>query len=193
MNSMNLYTDALIQMLVAKADEDVQMSEVFLVACGGSLVDLYPAKFFLASESCQLRSELYTANEFVHAVPKVLGERSVVILCSHSGDTPEAVEASKVAKAAGALTVTLTHNKSSKIANYTDHNIVYEWGDESSVKNNPMSITLALCLEIVQKSEGYANYTEFQEALLKIYDVVRQSRSKAGDRAKSFAETYQNE
>ena len=193
MNSMNLYTDALIQMLVAKADEDVQMSEVFLVACGGSLVDLYPAKFFLASESCQLRSELYTANEFVHAVPKVLGERSVVILCSHSGDTPEAVEASKVAKAAGALTVTMTHNKSSKIANYTDHNIVYEWGDESSVKNNPMAITLALCLEIVQQTEGYANYNEFQEALLKIDDVVRKARSKAGARAKSFAETYQNE
>ena len=69
---MNLYTEDLIQILVAKAEGGIQMSEVFLVACGGSLVDLYPAKFFLASESRQLRSELYTANEFVHAVPKVL-------------------------------------------------------------------------------------------------------------------------
>ncbi len=193
MNSMNLYTEDLIQILVGKAEGGIQMSEVFLVACGGSLVDLYPAKFFLASESRQLRSELYTANEFVHAVPKVLGERSVVILCSHSGDTPEAVEAAKVAKAAGALTITMTHNKSSKIANYTDHNIVYEWGDESSVKNNPMAITLALCLEIIQKAEGYANYNEFREALLKIDGVVRIARSKVGDRAKTFAETYQNE
>ena len=193
MNSMNLHTDDLIQLLVAKAEDGAQMSEVFLIACGGSLVDLYPAKFFLASESCQLRSELYTANEFVHVVPKVLGERSVVILCSHSGDTPEAVEAAKVAKAAGSLTVTLTHNKSSKIANYTDHNIVYEWGDESSVQNNPMAITLALCLEIAQQTEGYAHYNEFQEALLQIDSVVRRARSKVGDRVKTFAETYQKE
>lgn len=193
MNSMNLYTEALIQMLQSRAEDGVQMSEVFLVACGGSLVDLYPAKFFLASESCHLRSELYTANEFVHAVPKVLGERSVVILCSHSGDTPEAVEAAKVANAAGSLTVTMTHNKTSAIANYTDHNIVYEWGDESSVKNNPMAITLALCLEIVQQAEGYSHYREFQEALLKIDGVVRTARSKVVDGVKSFAETYQNE
>ena len=127
MNSITLHTKALVKTLIAKAEDGVQMTEVFLVACGGSLVDLYPAKFFLASESCLLRSDLYTANEFVHAAPKVLGERSVVILCSHSGDTPEMVEAVKVAKAAGSLTVTLTHNKSSHIADFSDHNIVYEW------------------------------------------------------------------
>ncbi len=118
-------------MLKARAEVGVQMSEVFFVACGGSLVDLYPAKFFLASESRLLRNDLYTANEFVHAVPKVLGERSVVIFCSHSGVTPEIVEAVKVAKAAGSLTVSMTHNKSSELAAFSDHNIVYEWGAES--------------------------------------------------------------
>ncbi len=178
---------------MAKAEDGVQMSEVFLVACGGSLVDLYPAKFFLASESLLLRTELYTANEFVHAVPKVLGDRSVVILCSHSGGTPESVEAVKVAKAAGSLTVTLTHNKSSDIADFSDYNVVYEWGDESSVQNNPMAITLALCLEIFQQSEGYAHYNEFQEALLKIDDVVAAARNKVVERVVTFAETYQNE
>ncbi len=180
-------------MLKARAEVGVQMSEVFFVACGGSLVDLYPAKFFLASESRLLRNDLYTANEFVHAVPKVLGERSVVIFCSHSGVTPEIVEAVKVAKAAGSLTVSMTHNKSSELAAFSDHNIVYEWGDESSVQNNPMAITLALCLEILQHSEGVANYQEFQEALLKIDDVVAAARKKVGERVLTFAETYQNE
>lgn len=169
------------------------MSEVFFVACGGSLVDLYPAKFFLACESRLLRTDLYTANEFVYAVPKVLGERSVVIFCSHSGVTPEIVEAVKVAKAVGSLTVSLTHNKSSELAAFSDHNVVYEWGDESNVQNNPMAITLALCLEILQQSEGYANYQEFQEALLKIDDVVAAARKQVGKRVLTFAENYQNE
>ena len=193
MNSITLHTKALVKTLVARAEDGVQMAEVFLVACGGSLVDLYPAKFFLASEGSLLRTDLYTANEFVHAVPKVLGERSVVILCSHSGNTPELVEAVKIAKAAGSLTVTLTYNKSSDIADFSDNNVVYEWGDESSVQNNPMAITLALCLEILQQSEGYAHYDEFQEALQKIDEVVAAARNKVGERVMTFAKTYQNE
>ena len=193
MNSINLHTKELVKTLMAKAEDGVKMSEVFLVACGGSLVDLYPSKFFLASESHLLRSELYTANEFVHALPKVLGERSVVILCSHSGGTPEMIEAVKLAKAAGSLTVTLTHNKSSDIADFSDHNVVYEWGDESSVQNNPMAITLALCLEILHLSEGYANYNEFHEALVKIDDVIATARNKVSERVATFAETYKNE
>jgi len=193
MNSIKFHSEALVKTMKAKAEDGLQMSEVFLVACGGSLVDLYPAKFFLMSESRLLRTELYTANEFVHAAPKVLGERSVVILCSHSGGTPELIEAVKVAKAAGALTVTLTYNKASDIAAFSDHNVVYEWGDESSVQNNPMAITLALSLEILQQSEGYANYDDFQEALQKIDDVVAAACNKVSERAVTFAETYQNE
>lgn len=193
MNSITLHTQTLVKTLMAKAKDGVQISEVFLVACGGSLVDLYPGKFFLGSESSLLRTDLYTGNEFVHAVPKVLGERSVVILCSHSGGTPEMIEAVKVAQKAGSLTVTLTHNKSSEIADYADHNIVYEWGDESSVQNNPMAITLALCLEILQHAEGYANYGEFQDALKKIDAIVAAARKKVGERVVTFAETYKNE
>jgi fructoselysine-6-P-deglycase FrlB-like protein len=193
MDLITLHTKALVKILEARAKDDAQVSEVFLVACGGSLVDLYAAKFFLASESCQLRTDLITANEFVHAVPKVLGERSVVIVCSHSGSTPELVEAARVAKEAGSLTVTLTHNTSSDIARFSDHNIVYDWGDESLVQNNPMAITLALCLEILHQAEGYVHYDEFREALQKIDGVVSAACLKVGERIVTFAEKYQNE
>lgn len=193
MNSISLNASALGEALVARAADGGQISEIFLVACGGSLVDLYPAKFFLASEGCRLRADLYTANEFVHAVPKALGDRSVVIVCSHGGGTPESVEAAKIAQARGSLTVTLTHKQSSEIAAFADQNIVYEWGDESSVQNNPMAITLALCLEVLQQAEGYPSYRDFRQALQQIDDVVAAARSKVRGRVEAFAETYRNE
>ena len=193
MNHIGLTASALGEALTSRATDRGPISEVFLVACGGSLVDLYPAKFFLASESSQLRTDLYTANEFVHAVPKALGNRSVVIVCSHGGDTPESVEAARISQAMGALTVTLTHNESSKIAAFADHNVVYEWGDESSVQNNPMAITLALCLEVLQQTEGYPHYQDFRTALQQIDDVVATARSKVQERVGVFAETYRNE
>ena len=193
MNSIALNASALGEALAARAADGDQISEVFLVACGGSLVDLYPSRFFLASESCRLRADLYTANEFVHVVPKALGDRSVVIVCSHGGDTPESVEAARIAQAMGSLTVTLTHNESSKIAAFADHNIVYEWGDESSVQNNPMAITLALCLEVLQQTESYPHYQDFRKALEQIDDVVAKARSKVSERVEVFAETYRKE
>lgn len=60
---------------VAKEIEDKGgIRQVFLVACGGSLVDMYPAKYFLDSEATKLHVGMYTANEFVYATPKTLGE-----------------------------------------------------------------------------------------------------------------------
>lgn len=193
MHLIEVHTKTLAKMLKARAKEDAQVTEVFLVACGGSLVDLYASRYFLANESRLVRTDLITANEFVHAVPKVLGESSVVIVCSHSGGTPELVEAAKVAKTAGALTMTLTNNKSADIARFSDLNIIYDWGEASKIQDNPMAITLALCLEIFQQAEGYAQYEEFQEALLKIDDVVSAACRKVGERVVTFAETYQHE
>jgi fructoselysine-6-P-deglycase FrlB-like protein len=193
MSSIALNASALGEALTARTAGKGQISEVFLVACGGSLVDLYPARFFLASESHRLRTDLYTANEFVHAVPKALGDRSVVIVCSHGGATKEAVEAARIAQARGSLTVTLTHNESPEIAAFADRNVVYEWGDESSVQNNPMAITLALCLEILQHAEGYADYDDFRKAIQQVNDVVAAARKKVRGRTEAFAETYRDE
>jgi fructoselysine 6-phosphate deglycase len=183
---------ALSDALAARIVDGRQVSEVFLVACGGSMVDLYPAKFFLATETQGLRTDLYTANEFAHAVPKALGDNSVVIVCSHGGVTPEAVEATRIAQGRGALTITLTHNESSEVAAFADQNIVYEWGDESKVQNNPMAITLALCLEVLQHAEGYAHYEDFRAALQQIDDVVAAARDQVRDRTAAFAGAYQD-
>ena len=193
MNSIALNTDVLGEKLAARAADRGQISEVFFIACGASLVDLYPAKFFLASESLRLRADLYTANEFAHAQPKALGDQSVVIVCSHGGGTPEVVEATKIAQAAGSLTITLTHNEASEIAAFSDHNVVYEWGDASSVQNNPIAITLSLCLEILQQTEGYSHYRDFRKALQQIDKVLANARKSNRGRSQAFAVTYHNE
>ena len=91
---------------VAKEIEDKGgIRQVFLVACGGSLVDMYPAKYFLDSEATKLHVGMYTANEFVYATPKTLGENSLVIVCSHGGNTPESVAAAKLAQQHQAHTI----------------------------------------------------------------------------------------
>ena len=193
MSSIALNTNAAGDVLAARAADGQQISEVFFVACGGSLVDLYVSRFFLASETRRLRADSYTANEFVHATPNVLGENSAVIICTHSGGTAEAVEAARIAQSAGAFTVTLTHNKAAKISAFSDYNVIYEWGDESRVSDNPMAIGLALCVEILQQVEDYPAYSDFRDALGQIDNIVAAAREKVRDKASAFAEQYGDE
>lgn len=190
MNSVALKASAIGEVLAARAANGRQISEVFLVACGGSLVDLYGSRYFLTSESRELRAEAYSSNEFVHATPKILGDRSAVIICTHSGGTAETVEAAKIAQSAGAFVVTLTHNEAARISTFADYNILYEWGDDSRASDNPMAVALSVCLEILTQVEGYAAYDDFRTALTQIDDVIAVARETIRARVRTFADKY---
>lgn len=109
MNAHNLIADAIA--------EKGGFDSVFWVACGGSLIDLLPAHELLKREATTFASEAYTAREFDIMRPKRLGEKSLVIACSHSGNTPEVIDACSIAKAAGATVIVQTDNAGSGIDN----------------------------------------------------------------------------
>ena len=122
-----MQTQPIITSLMSSHFQDKPLRQVFLVACGGSLVDMYPAHYFLNEQSENLRSWMMTANEFVHAAPRALGASSLVIVCSHGGNTPESVAAAQLAKNRGAATITLTHNAEAELLQWADHNLLYKW------------------------------------------------------------------
>ncbi|MDZ7768923.1 MAG: SIS domain-containing protein [Woeseiaceae bacterium] len=167
--------------------------EVFFVGCGASLADLYPAKYFLKERSASLRVDSYPSNEFVHATPRALGERSVVIACSHGGGTKETVESMRIAQDAGAFTVALTNNASAKISTLASKTLIYEWGDETAVTDNPIAITLALALEILARTEGVEDYDKFRRALESIDEIVGVARRDIHKRTRNFADVFRDE
>lgn len=169
------------------------LRQVFLVACGGSLVDMYPANYFLNSEATTLHSYMMTANEFVYAAPKTLGKQSLTIVCSHGGDTPESVAAAKLAQSRGSVTVTLTHNEHASLINFSDSNLLYAWGEDSQVINNPMAIILSLCVEALQQSEGFAGYSDFLTGMTQIDEVIAKARRQVQARSAAFADRYAQE
>ncbi len=63
-----------------------KIENVFWIACGGSMIDLMPANELLKREATTFTSTVYTAREFCLMAPKSLGEKSLVIACSHSGN-----------------------------------------------------------------------------------------------------------
>ncbi|KJY59989.1 Sugar isomerase [Lactobacillus kimbladii] len=172
---------------------DGKISNIYFTACGGSLVDMYPAYYFLKSEAENLSTGWYTANEFVHVTPKKIGAQSIVFVCSHSGNTPESVKAAKVAQEKGAITIGLTFNPKADLLKYSDEKIIYEWGNENEVVKNPMAIVLDITSQILGQLEGYDKLAEFADGFNKIDTIVTNALAQVQDRTKRFADKYQHE
>ena len=80
-----------------------RIENVFWIACGGSMIDLMPANELLKREATTFTSTVYTAREFCLMAPKSLGPKSLVIACSHSGNTQEVIDGCEMALAPRSL------------------------------------------------------------------------------------------
>lgn len=170
-----------------------KIDSIYYTACGGSLVDMYVSKYFIEAEARKVSTGWYTANEFVHVSPAKLGKNSIVFICSHSGNTPEAVDAARIAQERGAYTIGLTFNKNANLLKYSDAKIIYEWGNEAEVVNNPMAIMLNATVKLLHSIEGYSNVDLFNEGFKKIDTVVANAIEQVQSRTKKFADQYKNE
>ena len=72
-------TEMIIRDILEKKESQGGITNVYFVACGGSMAAMYPAKYLLESESKTLKIGYYTSNEFVHAAPKALGTNSLAV------------------------------------------------------------------------------------------------------------------
>jgi fructoselysine 6-phosphate deglycase len=102
------------------------INHVFLVACGGSLSIMHPGKYFLDRHSDALTSDVYNGDEFVARDPRKIGPQALVILCSQTGTTRETVRAAKHARIKGAVTIGMTLDPKSPLAEAVDHVVAYQ-------------------------------------------------------------------
>lgn len=170
-----------------------KIDTVVFVACGGSLTDLYNGHFFLQCESAGIRSFWMNANEFLHAVPKAFSPNSLVIACSHSGNTAETVQAALYAQEQGASVIAMTFNAGSKLdkqlPGYTS--IVYDWGDSIPARYKPEGMVLSLMNELlVQTEPGYRLYDAIEDGLNKIDGIVSAACERIQNSAWLFAQAH---
>lgn len=97
---------------VSAVEQMGTVNAVYFVACGGSQAVLMAGQYIFDKETT-VPSHVYTANEFMYDTPKSLNEQSLVISCSHSGNTPETVAATKLAREKGAMTIALSNAEGS--------------------------------------------------------------------------------
>ena len=157
-----------ISQVLAEKEHVGGVKHVVWVAAGGSNGGNYPAQYFMEHEATQVVSHAYTSNEFVHATPKFVGENTVAVVVSMRG-TAETIEAARVAKELGAATIAIYVDESG-LTEVCDCAIHYDSlaVDESDMSRTNSAVVLALAIELVHQTEGYAHHDE----AMRCFDIL---------------------
>ncbi|RGP35257.1 SIS domain-containing protein [Pseudotabrizicola alkalilacus] len=169
------------------------VTDIFYVACGGSYALMLPNQYAVERESSSIAGQALNAAEFKARAPKRLGKGSVVILCSHSGTTPETVEAAKIARAAGALTISLTHVPGSPLDEASEHTINYTHAPMSMSAEHSPAVLARLTFGILAAREGSKLVVDIDAGLAKIGGIVDKAIADQKEAIAAYAEAHKRE
>ena len=166
----------LIERIIKDMDAIGGLKSVVWVAAGGSHDGHYAAQYFMDRESTAVSSQMITSSEFVYAPPKRVGKNSIVVLTSMRG-TKETIEAAKVAKSLGAVTVS-QYVDESELTEVCDYNVQYGsiWEDDKDQSKTNAGNALRMAMAIVDVVEGYEHYEEAMDAFTKIQPAYVKAR-----------------
>lgn len=174
------------------AVNSIKAKKFYFVACGGSMAFLQPAQYIFDCE-IDIPAAIYSSNEFIHRSPKALGKDTVVILCSHSGNTPETVRAAEFAREKGAVTIAFSNLVDSPLWKAAEFPIHYDWGEKSvaSDGNNGMLYRLIFgILNSVAPDEKYERAIECVNNLQKVYEI---NKANTASDANEFGKKYKRD
>lgn len=168
---------------VVDAVKNMDVKNVFFVACGGSMAALGTGDYFVDRE-LTIPSKIYTSNEFIHRAPKGLGANSLVITRSHSGTTPETVEATKYARELGALTVAVSMDVDSPLCKEAEYVVHYNYKDGSDAIDGEVGMYWTLIFSIINAlapDEKYERLLNQLPQLQTLLDVNKKATAEAAD------------
>jgi len=148
------------------------VTDMFFVACGGSNALLMSGHYAVEREAETIASFSYSSAEFLARAPKRLGKGSIVILCSHSGNTPETVAAAKYAREAGALTISFTHLENSPLDQASEATILYQYNPLAVSEDHAAPMLMRLVFGILAAREGNGKLAKVEKALASMSKTI---------------------
>ncbi len=183
----------IIEKIIKSMEADGGLRDVVWIAAGGSHDGHYAAQYFMDRESTVVDSQQITSSEFVYAPPKQVGKNTIAVITSMRG-TKETIEAAKIAKELGAVTVS-QYVDESELTEVCDYNIQYGsiWEDDEDQGKTNAGNALRIAMAIVDIVEGYADYADAMDAFAKIQPAYVRAREYCKPLAEKWAEQMKNE
>lgn len=191
MSATALFVDsATIETQLREAREAIAkregISRIVLTACGGSYAVMLPIEYLFGTKAKSLEAIALNAAEFTSRASSRVDESTLVILCSHSGTTPETVEAAKHARSRGALTVAFTFDPASPLAEASEHVIAYQHGEGKSEAHVGSALILRLAAGILDDREQAGIATAIDDAVAQLPTLVPALKDAHSDPANAW-------
>lgn len=172
------------------------ISNVFFVACGGSLSIMHPGKYFLDRHADQLNSDVYNGDEFVTRDPRKLGAESLVILCSQTGTTKETVRAAEHAHKKGATTFGMTLDPKSPLAQAVDHIVAYQapytTGIPIDAAESNYGVLYMILAGLLRQTENKDVVASLLNSLSHLQPAIEKAHVQYASMFDTFAERFQD-
>ncbi|WP_412989192.1 SIS domain-containing protein [Pediococcus siamensis] len=168
-----------IEKAVNALKKSEQINHIYLVACGGSLAFLQPLEYIFSKE-IEIPVSLMPAREFTTRHPKALGPQSLVIACSHSGSTPETVEAVQTASDMGATTVAFAFAEESDLQKAAQYTIHYSWGKGTDASDLNTGVAYAFTFDFLNAIVPNEKFVRGRKAIEKLEKTVERVRKQFG-------------
>ena len=189
--AMNPDVETVLQALSGKP-----ISHIFLVACGGSLSIMHGGKYFIDRHSEKLSCDIYNADEFVCRDPRKLNGSALVILCSQTGTTRETVRAARHAREKGAVTVAMTLDPASPLAEAAEFVVGYQASYTTGVPIDAADSNYAVLYMLIAGVVRIVDDVDLVMTLLKSLAHLQPAIDKAhrlfADRFEAFAPRFKD-
>ena len=183
---------AMVSQIKQKLDAAGGLKAVYFVACGGSQAAIYPGKYLLQCEAASFATENFNSDEFLHAMPTLVGQQSIVICCSLK-TTEETVRALKAANEKGAITIALTGFPDTDMAKNGQYVFLYSNGENQIYSQSNQSYATMLGFELLHQFEGYPYYEEAIAAYEKLDALIVQAKKDMLPAMRAFAQEYKDD
>lgn len=169
------------------------IKNVWLVGCGGSHYAQSAAQYVLSRRGQNVVSFRMNANEFNHARPKMAGPHSLVIVGSHSGTTPETLDAIETARSLGVKTVVgMTRSPDSELGKRVDEAFTYE---SKHTVWEPKQVYFGLFAHELLAAYGDESQSELEDAAAgylalpeALRTAIEENESQSAEIASAFAQ-----
>ncbi|MBY5841293.1 SIS domain-containing protein [Rhizobium leguminosarum] len=186
-------TNAQLKSALGAVGARESVTDIFFVACGGSYAQMLPIQYIVEREAKAIIGNAINAAEFKARAPKRLGKNSIVIALSHSGTTPETVEAVEIARAAGALTISLTHDLGSPLDQASEFTVSYFFSPMTMSPIHAAAVLTRLSFGILKIREGNTKVDDLDKGLAALPALVDNLISQNLGKIAEFAEAHKRE
>jgi fructoselysine-6-P-deglycase FrlB-like protein len=165
---------------------------MFFIACGAPNRVMDSIRYWVEREATGVETHLYYPAEFILQAPRRVDEKSMVVLISHSGKTPEVIQAARFLKEKyPCRVVSITSNADSPLAFECPVTLVH--GQTPVGFEAKFMLLMALVSGWMQQHGEWDWHPQIMEGLRVLPAAMAEAEQQEKEKNKHFAQDYQRE